>query len=77
MLTGLSDRGLGVALRSRAKARGMVLNEAVSNYLVTHYPRDTRTLFKLLEMLDRQSLEAQRKLTIPFIKEVLAGQALC
>ncbi|WP_436971949.1 HdaA/DnaA family protein, partial [Pseudomonas aeruginosa] len=33
--------------------------------------RSMNSLFDLLEQLDRASLQAQRKLTIPFLKETL------
>ena len=31
-----------------------------------------RTLFMTLDQLDRASITAQRKLTIPFVKEILS-----
>ncbi|HBO37986.1 MAG TPA: DnaA regulatory inactivator Hda, partial [Pasteurellaceae bacterium] len=33
--------------------------------------RDMHTLFDALERLDQASLQAKRKLTIPFVKEIL------
>ena len=67
----LDDNGLVLALISRAESRGMQLSENAANYIITHCPRDAQVLFQFLETLDRRSLQAQRKLTIPFIKEVL------
>ncbi|MGL5222796.1 MAG: HdaA/DnaA family protein, partial [Plesiomonas shigelloides] len=34
--------------------------------------RDMRTLFDTLDKLDHASIAAQRKLTIPFVKEILS-----
>lgn len=55
----------------RAKHRGIGLSEEVGNYLITHCPRHMATLFAALDALDKASLAAQRRLTIPFVKEVL------
>ena len=55
----------------RAKNRGMNLSEEVGKYILTHYPRRMSALFVALDKLDKASLAAQRRLTIPFIKEVL------
>jgi DnaA family protein len=35
------------------------------------FPRDMRTLYQLLDALDEAALTAQRRLTVPFIREVL------
>ena len=45
--------------------------EEVAGYLLRRSPRDMTALFALLDMLDQASLAAQRKLTVPFVKEVL------
>jgi DnaA family protein len=55
----------------RAERRGMILNEDVGKFILTHCPRHMSTLFAALDALDKMSLAAQRKLTIPFVKEVL------
>lgn len=70
-LQGLDDAGKLAALQLRARARGMALSDEVGSYLLRHSPRDMRALFDLLERLDRASLTAQRRLTIPFIREFL------
>lgn len=58
-------------LRFQARLRGLELPEDTAAYLLAHYPRDLNALFGLLERLDRASLMAQRRLTIPFVKQVL------
>jgi DnaA-homolog protein len=67
----LSDEDKLAALQMRAKLRGLILNDEVGQFLLRRCPRDMPKLFALLETLDRASLQAQRKLTIPFVKSVL------
>jgi DnaA family protein len=67
----LDEAGLCTALRSRAGARGLDLSEDAALYLVHRLPRDTHSLFAVFEQLDQASLAAQRKLTIPFLREQL------
>ncbi len=61
-------------LRFRARLRGLELPEDTAQYLLAHYPRELNALFQLLERLDAASLMAQRRLTIPFVKQVLAAE---
>ncbi|WP_066963186.1 DnaA regulatory inactivator Hda [Microbulbifer sp. Q7] len=67
----LSDADKLAALRQRSRLRGFDLPEDVAQYILHRAPRDTRALFACLEQLDRASLQAQRKITIPFVKQVL------
>ena len=60
------------ALRLRARLRGLELPEETSRWLQRRYPRDMRRLYELLDTLDEAALAAQRRLTVPFIREVLA-----
>jgi DnaA family protein len=61
------------ALRRRAQLRGLTLPEETAVYLQRRFPRDMVTLYGLLDTLDEAALAAQRRLTIPFIREVLGG----
>ena len=70
-LEALNDEQKKAALRRRAERRGMELGEDVANYLLRRCPRDLHSLFGLLDRLDHTSLAAQRRLTIPFVREVL------
>ncbi len=67
----LSDVQKVAALQLRAHQRGLELSDEVGYFLLNHCPRDMSTLFEVLERLDKASLEAKRKLSIPFIKTVL------
>jgi DnaA family protein len=59
------------ALQLRARLRGFDLPEETSRWLLRHYPRDMKRLYGLLDTLDEAALVAQRRLTVPFIREVL------
>lgn len=67
----LSDEGKAEALKRRAKDRGMTMSDEILRFVLARAPRDTHGLFDLLDLLDRTSLQQQRRLTIPFIKSVL------
>ena len=64
------------ALQLRARLRGVELPEETSRWLQRRYPRDMRKLYGLLDALDEAALVAQRRLTIPFIREVLTRLGL-
>lgn len=70
-LTPLSDESTIKAMQARAQKLGLELNNDTSNYMLTRFPRDLSTLWRLLDQLDQASLAAQRKLTIPFVKTIL------
>jgi len=59
------------ALELRARLRGLELPEETWQWLRRRYPRDMRLLYQLLDTLDEASLAAQRRLTVPFIRDVL------
>lgn len=67
----LADVDKLVVLQTRASRRGIELSDEVGNYLLSRFPRDLPYLCRQLDTLDRASLAAQRRLTIPFIKQVL------
>lgn len=73
-LQALSDAAKREALQQRAAARGLSLDDEVADYLMKRCPRDTGSLFELLEGLDEASLVAQRRLTIPFVRDYLTRQ---
>lgn len=67
----LSDGQKQRALTERARTLGLDLPPAVADYLIRHYPRDLAGQLERLNHLDRASLAAGRRLTVPFVKEVL------
>lgn len=68
----LSDEEKQQALQMRARARGLELSDEVAHFLLQRLPRTMHELFHHLHRLDQASLAEQRKLTIPFVKKVLA-----
>jgi len=62
------------ALRLRAHARGLDLPEETALYLQRRFPRDLPTLYQLLDTIDDAALQAQRRLTVPFIRAVLSPE---
>jgi DnaA-homolog protein len=73
-LRGLDEEQQHAALELRAKLRGLELPEETWQWLRRRFPRDMRTLYQLLDTLDEAALAAQRRLTVPFIREVLREQ---
>lgn len=69
---GLDDEGRLEALQKKAAARGMELPTETAQWLLLRHSRDMHFLAGVLDRLDHASLAAQRRLTIPFIREVLA-----
>ncbi|MBV7317518.1 DnaA inactivator Hda [Shewanella sp. NIFS-20-20] len=59
------------ALQRRSAMRGLHLPDDVGRFLLNRMARDLRTLFDVLDKLDKASMIHQRKLTIPFVKETL------
>lgn len=67
----LSDSDKLAALQLRARHLGLELSPQVGQFLLTRYPRDLPSLWRLLEQLDRATLAAKRRLTIPFLRQYL------
>ncbi|MQP75739.1 DnaA regulatory inactivator Hda [Stenotrophomonas sp. MYb238] len=71
VLDALDDDGRGAVLRERAIRRGLALDEAAIDWLLTRTGRDLGGLVVLLDRLDRESLAAKRRITVPFLRKVL------
>ena len=69
----LSDEEKAAALREHARARAIALGEDVVDYLLIHAPRDMTSLIAILDALDRYSLEQQRTITLPLVRNALAS----
>lgn len=61
-------------LQRKAQARGLVLDDAVVSYLLRRVGRDMATLVALLDRIDRASLAEQRRLSVPFVRNLLDPQ---
>lgn len=71
----LDDAGRAAVLRDRAQRRGLVLEDAAIDWLLARMDRDLVGLIALLDRLDRESMAAQRRITVPFLKQVLEPAA--
>jgi len=69
----LDDAARMAALQLRAGHRGLELPAETARFLMARSRRDMKSLYELLDKLDLEALRAQRKLTIPFVRDVLQG----
>lgn len=67
----LTDNEKSYALQYRAQQRGLIISDDVANFLISRLSRDMSSLLAALEKLDQASIREQRRVTIPFVKEVL------
>jgi DnaA family protein len=58
-------------LRSRAAARGIEFDDAVLDWLFAREKRDLASLLGMLDRIDAASLAAQRRVTVPFLRNLL------
>lgn len=70
-LSVLDDAQRCTVLQAHARERGFSLAPEVAQYLLRRQSRDIHSLLALLDSIDRSSLAAQRRVTIPFLKEML------
>lgn len=67
----LDDEQRVGALQLRARHRGLELPAETARYLLKRSRRDMASLYELLDKLDLEALRAKRRLTIPFVRDVL------
>jgi DnaA-homolog protein len=67
----LDDNEKIAALTHKAQQMGFGMAPQTARFLLTRYDRDLPALWLMLDKLDTASLAAQRKLTIPFLKQIL------
>lgn len=67
----LSDAEKAQALERHAQARGLILPQEVTQYLLRHGRRDLPSLLALLDALDAHCLRLQRAPSVPLLKEVM------
>lgn len=66
----LTDHQKEEAMRLRAQHRGIELSDDVISYVMKRFSRNPSSLFALLDKIDKASLSTQRRVTIPFIKQL-------
>jgi len=67
----LTDDEKLIALQFRAQQRGLMLTDDVGRFLLSRLSRGMGSLLQALDELDKASIREQRKITIPFIKDIL------
>ena len=67
----LRDEDKPRLLAEAAEDRGLWLGDEVIRFILDRVSRDQAELLRVLDRLDRSSLASQRRVTIPFAKEVL------
>ncbi len=75
-LSAIDEDGRRNVLRARAQRRGMVIEDAALDWMLRRVDRDLVSLTALLDQLDRASLAAQRRITVPFLREVIGSEGL-
>lgn len=68
----LSETDKYAAIKMRAIQLGLELPDDVANFLLKRVRRSSSELFEMMAILDTASLANQRKLSIPFVKQVLS-----
>lgn len=59
-------------IHALAAGRGLEMDEAVLDWLFTRKARDLGTLVALLDRIDKAALSAQRRVTVPFLRQLFA-----
>jgi DnaA-homolog protein len=72
-LHALDESEQASALQLRAQLRGFELPEETAQFLLRRLPRNMASLCAFLDELDQASLAARRRLTVPFVREVMEG----
>jgi DnaA family protein len=67
-LASLADEEKILALQLRAQNRGMALEPEVARFILQRSARGMSTLIETLDRLDSATLEAGRRISIPFVK---------
>ncbi len=67
----IDDNLMKILIFKKFSNYSVVVNEAVIKYLLTILPREFPQILKSIELLNQESLRQKRKITIPFIKEIL------
>ena len=69
----LNDEQKQTLLMQRGDALGLRVPAEVAQYLMSRHSRAIADLLQLLDQLDHASLAEQRRLTVPFVKQVLGA----
>lgn len=67
----LDDDNKFIALKKRAQAMEMPLDDDVLRFICSRAERSTRHLFQLLDELAQSTLNEKRRLTVPYVKSLM------
>jgi len=67
----LSDGGKIEFVQALAKQRGLDLEDGVARFMLSRCSRHLQDLIAMVDTLDSESMALQRKVTIPFLKQIL------
>jgi len=70
----LTDEQLLNALIYKANDLGFEIPVNVGRFLIAHYAKDLPSIWMLLDKINHATLAAKRKLTIPFLKQIMSEQ---
>ncbi len=70
----LDDEQRVAALQLRAGHRGIELPDETARFMIRRSRRDMASLYELLDKLDLEALRAQRRLTVPFVRDVMLAR---
>lgn len=68
----LTDKELAQAFCTQAKLHGLNVGDDVIEFLMNRLPRSVEEVMNVFDLLNKASMVAQRKITVPFVKQVLA-----
>jgi DnaA family protein len=71
-LNALGENASGQLLQAKAKQKGLQLTNEQVAYIFSRSPRGLANLLAVLDLLDAASWHEKRRITIPFIKQVMA-----
>jgi DnaA family protein len=69
----LDDAQRRAVVMLRANAAGLAIDQAALDYLLHRVGRDLHGLVAWIDRIDRASLAAKRRITLPFLRELLVG----
>jgi DnaA family protein len=67
----VGDESRAAVLKRVSASMGLTLPDNVAKWLITRLPRDPASQMKALELIDRHSLSAGRKVSLPLAREAL------
>ncbi len=68
----LDDNAKLTVLKLKAQAQGFGLSDEVGRFIMSRSDRNMTALISLLEQLEAESLRRQKRVTVPFVREILA-----